>query len=284
MRKEPFIEMDTLCIERSERNDYMLDIKNLTVTFNDGRSGVAVRGIDLHMEAGDTLGLVGESGSGKTVTAHTIAGLIERDYATVSGEVVFEGRDLLKCTVDEMRFLQGKDIGVIFQEPMTSLDPLMKIGRQIEETVKLHCKFTAEERRNMAIEVMKLVGLPNPDLTYKKYPHQLSGGQRQRAMIAAAFITHPKLLILDEPTTALDVTVQAQIIDLLKRLNEKCGVSLLFISHDLRVIRRVCKKVAVMYNGEIVEIGDTEQVFNDPQHEYTKELVAAVSSRRKVNV
>lgn len=261
----------------------MLDIKNLSVTFNDGRPGMAVRGIDLHMEAGDTLGLVGESGSGKTVTAHTIAGLIERDYATVSGEVLFEGKDLLKCTVDEMRLFQGKDIGVIFQEPMTSLDPLMKIGRQIEETVKLHCKFTAEERRNMAIEVMKLVGLPNPDLTYKKYPHQLSGGQRQRAMIAAAFITHPKLLILDEPTTALDVTVQAQIIDLLKRLNEKCGVSLLFISHDLRVIKRVCKKVAVMYNGEIVEIGDTEQIFNDPQHEYTKELVAAVSSRRKVN-
>ncbi len=262
----------------------MLDIKNLTVTFNDGRPGMAVRGIDLHMEAGDTLGLVGESGSGKTVTAHTIAGLIERDTATIEGEVNFDGHDLLNCNDEEMRLLQGKDIGMIFQEPMTSLDPLMKIGRQIEETLKLHCKFTAEERRNMVFEVMKLVGLPNPDLTYKKYPHQLSGGQRQRAMIAAAFITHPKLLILDEPTTALDVTVQAQIIELLKRLNEKCGVSLLFISHDLRVIRRVCKKVAVMYNGEIVEQGDTEQVFSDPQNEYTKELVSAVTMRRRVNV
>jgi len=262
----------------------MLDIKNLTVSFNDGRDGMAVRGIDLHMEAGDTLGLVGESGSGKTVTAHTIAGLIEREYATISGEIIFDGKDLLKCTMDEMRLLQGKDIGVIFQEPMTSLDPLMRIGRQIEETLRLHCKFTAEERRNMALEVMHLVGLPNPDLTYKKYPHQLSGGQRQRAMIAAAFITHPKLLILDEPTTALDVTVQAQIIELLKRLNEKCGVSLLFISHDLRVIRRVCKRVAVMYNGEIVEQGETDQIFNDPRHEYTKELVAAVTARRIVNV
>jgi len=183
-----------------------------------------------------------------------------------------------------MRLLQGKDIGVIFQEPMTSLDPLMKIGHQIEETLKLHCKFTSEERRSMALEVMKLVGLPTPDLTYKKYPHQLSGGQRQRAMIAAAFITHPKLLILDEPTTALDVTVQAQIIDLLKRLNEKCGVSLLFISHNLRVIKRVCKRVAVMYNGEIVEQGETEQVFSDPRHEYTKELISAVTARRKANV
>lgn len=262
----------------------MLDIRNLTVTFNDGRDGMAVRGIDLHMAEGDTLGLVGESGSGKTVTAHTIAGLIEREYATVSGEIVFDGRDLLQCTMDELRLLQGKDIGMIFQEPMTSLDPLMRIGRQIEETLQLHCKFTAEERRGMVLEVMRLVGLPDPKHTYKKYPHQLSGGQRQRAMIAAAFITHPKLLILDEPTTALDVTVQAQIIELLRHLNKKCGVGLLFISHDLRVVRRVCKKVAVMYNGEIVEQGDTEQVFSDPQHEYTKGLVAAVSVGRKAHV
>lgn len=262
----------------------MLSIRNLSVRFNDGREHVAVRGIDLHMATGDTLGLVGESGSGKTVTAHTIAGLLERNCVTIEGEILFEGRDLLKCTGEEMRLLQGKEIGVIFQEPMTSLDPLMRIGRQIEEALRLHSKFTSEERRSMVLEVMRLVGLPTPDQTYKKFPHQLSGGQRQRAMIAAAFITHPKLLILDEPTTALDVTVQAQIIELLKRLNEKCGVSLLFISHDLRVIKRVCKKVAVMYNGEIVEYGDTEQVFSDPQHEYTKELVAAVTVRRRLNV
>lgn len=262
----------------------MLDIRNLKVTFNDGRPGMAVRGIDLHMEDGDTLGLVGESGSGKTVTAHTIAGLISRESATISGEVIFDGKDLLKCSDEEMRLMQGKDIGIIFQEPMTSLDPLMRIGRQIEETVKLHCKFTSDVRHQMVLDVMKLVDLPEPDQTYKKYPHQLSGGQRQRAMIAAAFISHPKLLILDEPTTALDVTVQAQIIDLLRRLNEKCGVGLLFISHDLRVIKRLCKKVAVMYNGEIVECGDTEQIFSDPQNDYTKELIAAVSSRRRSNV
>jgi ABC-type microcin C transport system duplicated ATPase subunit YejF len=143
----------------------MLEIRNLKVSFNDGRDGIAVRGIDLQMRAGDTLGLVGESGSGKTVTAHTIAGLIERDSATVSGEILFDGRDLLKCTVGEMRLLQGKDIGMIFQEPMTSLDPLMKIGLQIEETLRLHGKFTAGERRGMALDVMALVGLPNPELT-----------------------------------------------------------------------------------------------------------------------
>ncbi len=262
----------------------MLEIKNLSVAFNDGRECTAVQGIDLHMAPGDTLGLVGESGSGKTVTALTVAGLIAKGQATVEGQILFDGKDLLKCSVEEMRLLQGKDIGVIFQEPMTSLDPLMRVGRQIGETLKLHCKFSSEERRKMVLEVMRLVGLPEPDITYKKYPHQLSGGQRQRAMIASAFITHPKLLILDEPTTALDVTVQAQIIELLRRLNEKCGVSLLFISHDLRVIRRVCKKVAVMYRGQIVEQGDTEQIFSDPQHEYTKKLVSAVSARRRMNV
>lgn len=262
----------------------MLSIKNLEVSFNDGRESVAVRGLDLNMEQGDTLGLVGESGCGKTVTALTVAGLLEKGYANIGGEVIFEGRDLLKCTVNELRLLQGKDIGIIFQEPMTSLDPLMKIGRQIEETLKLHCKFGSDERRKMVIEVMKLVGLPEPEETYKKYPHQLSGGQRQRAMIAAAFITRPKLLILDEPTTALDVTIQAQILELLKRLNEKCGISLLFISHDLRVVRRVCKKVAVMYKGQIVEYGDTEEIFEHPRHEYTKQLVSAVSAWRKTNV
>lgn len=262
----------------------MLSIKNLEVSFNDGRNSVAVRGLDLDMAEGETLGLVGESGCGKTVTALTVAGLLERGYANITGEVIFDGRDLLKCTVNELRLLQGKEIGVIFQEPMTSLDPLMKIGRQIEETLRLHSKFTTEERRQMVLEVMKLVGLPEPEETYKKYPHQLSGGQRQRAMIAAAFITRPKLLILDEPTTALDVTIQAQILELLKSLNETCGIGLLFISHDLRVVRRVCKKVAVMYKGKIVECGNTEQIFEHPKHDYTKKLVSAMSAWRKSNV
>jgi ABC-type dipeptide/oligopeptide/nickel transport system ATPase component len=258
----------------------MLKIRNLKVTFLDGQGSEAVRGIDLDMAEGETIGLVGESGSGKTVTALTVAGLLEKSSVTIEGEVIFEGRDLLRCGSEQMRSLQGKDIGIIFQEPMTSLDPLMRIGRQIEETLRLHGKLSRAERRAMAYDVMELVDLPEPDATYKKYPHQLSGGQRQRAMIAAAFITRPKLLILDEPTTALDVTVQKQILDLLQYLNEVCGVGLLFISHDLRVIRRVCKKVAVMYDGKIVEYGDTEEVFTNPRHEYTKKLVAAVSAGR----
>jgi ABC-type dipeptide/oligopeptide/nickel transport system ATPase component len=261
----------------------MLRIHNLNVSFNDGRGNIAVKGINLNMAHGDTLGLVGESGSGKTVTALTVAGLLEKNAVTIEGEIVFDGKDLLKSSVHDMRLLQGKDIGIIFQEPMTSLDPLMRIGRQIEETLKLHGRFTAEERREMVLEVMRLVGLPEPDLTYKKFPHQLSGGQRQRAMIAAAFIMRPKLLILDEPTTALDVTVQKQIVELLKYLNEKCGVGLLFISHDLRVVKHICKKVAVMYNGEIVEYGETDEIFKNPTHEYTKRLIAAVSARRRVN-
>ena len=260
-------------------------VEDLVVEFSTEKGRIrAVDGISFSVMPGEPVGIVGESGCGKTVTALSVLKLIPSPPGRIArGQVFLDGKDVVPLGEREMRKLRGNVASMIFQEPMTSLDPLMKIGRQIEETVKLHFKLKAEERRNMALEVMKLVGLPEPDMTYKKYPHQLSGGQRQRAMIAAAFINHPKLLILDEPTTALDVTVQAQIIDLLKRLNEKCGVSLLFISHDLRVIKRVCKKVAVMYNGEIVEYGDTEQVFSDPQHEYTKELVAAVSARRKVN-
>jgi ABC-type microcin C transport system duplicated ATPase subunit YejF len=235
------------------------------------------------MEEGETLGLVGESGSGKTVTALTIAGLLGDNSVSVSGEIFFDGKDLLKCSRSELRALQGRDIGIIFQEPMTSLDPLMRIGLQVEETLRLHTKLTPQVRREMALEVMRLVGLPEPGETYRKYPHQLSGGQRQRAMIASAFINHPKLLILDEPTTALDVTVQKQILDLLRTLNEERSVGLLFISHDLRVVRHICRKVAVMYQGEIVEYGDTMEVFSNPQHEYTQRLVAAVSAGRRVH-
>ncbi|MDR0951313.1 MAG: ABC transporter ATP-binding protein [Oscillospiraceae bacterium] len=260
----------------------LLELRKLRVSFNDGRGGEVVRGIDLAMEEGETLGLVGESGSGKTVTALTIAGLLSENLVTVSGEIIFGGKDLLKCSRSELRALQGRDIGMIFQEPMTSLDPLMRIGFQVEEPLRLHTKLPYRERRKKALEVMGLVDLPEPSETYRKFPHQLSGGQRQRAMIASAFITHPKLLILDEPTTALDVTVQKQILDLLRTLNERHSVGLLFISHDLRVVRHICRKVAVMYQGEIVEYGDTAQVFSNPQHEYTQRLVAAVSAGRRV--
>ena len=260
----------------------MLDIRDLRLTFHDhGVDSEVLHGINLHMDAGERLGLVGESGSGKSVTALAVAGLLRRSSATLTGEILFDGRNLLECPREEMRKIQGKEIGMIFQEPMTSLNPLMKVGHQIEEVLRIHTDKPAAERRALALEVMEKVGLPDPPATYEKYPHQLSGGQRQRAMIAAAFIIDPKLLLADEPTTALDVTVQAQIIELLKRINVNRGIGLLFISHDLHVVRKLCTRVAVMYQGRIVETGPTEEVFRNPQEDYTKRLIAAIPTREK---
>ena len=258
----------------------MLDIRDLRVTFlsNDKK---AVRGIDLSMATGERLGLVGESGSGKTVTAMALSGLILRSKVEMTGQILFEGKDLLTCSREELRAIQGRDIGVVFQEPMTSLNPLMRVGKQIEETLKIHTDTPPAERKRMALEAMEQVGLPDPETTYRKYPHQLSGGQRQRAIIASAMVIRPKLLICDEPTTALDVTVQAQILELLKDLNRRFGVGILLISHDLSVVRRLCENVAVMYRGEIVERGATEDVFSAPQDEYTRRLIAAIPTRKR---
>lgn len=258
----------------------MLDIRGLRVRFTTtGKE--AVRGIDLHMGAGERLGLVGESGSGKTVTAMAVTGLIERSIVELDGQVLFDGHDLLNCPRRELRSVQGPGIGVVFQEPMTSLNPLMRVGEQVEETLKIHTDRTPAERRRLALEAMEQVGLPDPERTYKKYPHQLSGGQRQRAIIASAMVIHPKLLICDEPTTALDVTVQAQILTLLRGLSEQYGVGILLISHDLTVVRRLCENVAVMYKGEIVERGATDEVFRSPRNDYTKRLIAAIPTRKR---
>ncbi len=258
----------------------LLDIRDLHVTFlSTGKE--AVRGVDLAMEPGQRLGLVGESGSGKTVTAMALSGLIERWNVNMTGQVLFEGRDLLACSRNELRSVQGKDIGVVFQEPMTSLNPLMRVGRQVEEVLRIHTDLSAAEIRRMALEAMDQVGLPDPERTYEKYPHQLSGGQRQRAVIASAMVIHPKLLICDEPTTALDVTVQAQILELLRNVSEQFGVAILLISHDLSVVRRLCDQVAVMYRGRIVERGSTDAIFNAPQDEYTRRLIAAIPKKRK---
>jgi ABC-type dipeptide/oligopeptide/nickel transport system ATPase component len=263
----------------------LLEVRDLRLHFTTAAPDrYAVDGISFSMEPGEKLGLVGESGSGKTVTALSIAGLLERAKTEVEGEVMFEGRDLMRLPRSEMRQIQGRDIGVIFQEPMTSLNPLMKIGPQVEETLKLHTNLSREERRKWALDVMEHVGLPEPEKTYNKYPHQLSGGQRQRAMIASAFICDPKLLICDEPTTALDVTVQKQIIELLGKINEAKGVAMLFISHDLNVVRKLCDRVIVMYRGKIVEQGQVQQIFENPQHDYTKKLIAAIPTRRKRGV
>lgn len=257
----------------------MLEIRDLHVKFlSTGKE--AVRGVDLVMAPGQRLGLVGESGSGKTVTAMALSGLIERRSVDMSGEVLFDGRDLLTCTRGELRRIQGKDIGVVFQEPMTSLNPLMKVGHQVEEALKIHTELSPGERKRLALEAMAQVGLPDPERTYEKYPHQLSGGQRQRAVIASAMVIHPRLLICDEPTTALDVTVQAQILDLLRSISEQFGVAILLISHDLSVVRKLCETVAVMHQGRIVERGDTEAVFTRPQDEYTQRLIAAIPKRK----
>ena len=258
----------------------MLEIRDLHVKFHD-RDREAVSGVSLHIGDGEILGLVGESGSGTSVTAMSIAGLLPRRQCYYTGEILLDGKDLLHADRAELRKLHGREIGVVFQEPMSSMDPLMKIGEQVEEVLLIHTKLTKEERRRMALEAMAAVELADPEAVYDKYPHELSGGMLQRAMIAAAIVIKPRLLLLDEPTTALDVTIQAQILDLLKKLNRESGISMLFISHNLNVVRKLCRRVAVMQRGVLVEEGETETVFHHPRHPYTQRLVAAIPTRRR---
>ena len=259
----------------------MLYVRNLSISFTNNFGVEAVHDASLQLSKGERLGIVGESGSGKTMLALAITGLHPRTHTNVTGEIFFDGTNILKSTTAQLRRLRGKEIGTVFQEPMTSLNPLIKVGKQIEETLKIHTDFPSQKRRELALEAMESVELPYPEQTYEKYPHQLSGGQRQRAMIASAIISEPKLLIADEPTTALDVSTQGQIIDLLRRINETRGLAILFISHDLSVIRRLCDRVAVMHGGKIVEDAPTQEVFKNPKDEYTKRLISAIPTRDK---
>ena len=258
----------------------MLEIKDLRVKFHN-RTREAVSGVALTIHDGEILGLVGESGSGKSVTAMSIAGLLPRKQCSYSGEILLDGAELLHIDRKELRKLQGKSIGVVFQEPMSAMDPLMKVGAQVEEVLRIHTKMTKAERKAAALEALAAVDLPDPAAVYEKYPHELSGGMLQRAMIAAAIVIRPKLLLLDEPTTALDVTIQAQILELLKRLNAESGISMLFISHNLNVVRKLCSRVAVMEKGLLVEKGDVETVFHHPQHPYTQRLINAIPRRQR---
>ena len=258
----------------------MLEIKDLHVKFHN-RDREAVSGVSLTIEEGEILGLVGESGSGKSVTAMSIAGLLPRKKCSTSGQILFEGHDLLTADRNILRSLQGKEIGVVFQEPMSAMDPLMRVGEQVGECLRIHTELSKEERKEKVLRSLDEVDLPDPESVYSKYPHELSGGMLQRAMIAAAIVIRPKLLLLDEPTTALDVTIQAQILELLKKLNKDLGISMLFISHNLNVVRKLCRKVAVMQRGELVEVGDTDQVFYHPQHPYTKHLIEAIPTRTR---
>ncbi len=256
----------------------MLEIHDLHVKFHT-RDREAVSGLSLTIYDGEILGLVGESGSGKSVTAMSIAGLLPRKQCSFSGDILLNGKDLLHAERSELRKLHGKEIGVVFQEPMSSMDPLMRVGEQVGEVLRIHTDLSREERKEKVLQAMEDVELQNPEEVYNKYPHELSGGMLQRAMIAAAIVIEPSLLLLDEPTTALDVTIQAQILTLLKKLNSEHGMSMLFISHNLNVVRKLCRRVAVMKQGELVETGETEEVFYHPQHPYTKKLIEAIPTR-----
>ena len=243
----------------------LLEIKNLAIEFHDTVPPTKiVEDISFSMMEGEILGIVGESGSGKTQTALSVMGLLGEHARMPRGEILFQGRDILKMPKEELWSIRGKEIGIVFQEPMTSLNPVMTIGEQVEESMGIHSSYSAQERKARALAMMKKVELPNPELLYGKYPHQLSGGMRQRVMIAAALVMEPKLLIADEPTTALDVTIQAQILKLLQRINKEQGTAILFISHDLGVIRHLCSRVIVMNRGEAVEQGNVQDIFEHP--------------------
>ena len=258
----------------------MLEIRDLHVKFH-SRDREAVSGVSLRIEDGEILGLVGESGSGKSVTAMSVAGLLPRKQCSLSGDILLDGQDLLHADRALLRKIQGKKIGVVFQEPMSAMDPLMRVGEQVGEVLRIHSDMSKEERRRLVLQAMESVELQDPEAVYSKYPHELSGGMLQRAMIAAAIVIEPELLLLDEPTTALDVTIQAQILELLKKLNRERGISMLFISHNLNVVRKLCTRVAVMQKGALVEIGKTDEVFFHPQHPYTRRLIEAIPTRRR---
>lgn len=254
-----------------------LDVKNLTVSFSTQAGKVhAVRDVSFSLYKGETLAIVGESGSGKTVTCRTLMRLLSRNASIDGGEILFEGRDILKVNERNMRQIRGNDIAMVFQDPMTSLDPTMRIGRQIEEVITLHRKVKRSEARKRMLELLHLVGIEEPVRRSHQYPHEFSGGQRQRIVIAIVLACDPKILIADEPTTALDVTMQAQIIDLLKSLQRKLDTSIIFITHDLGVVANVADRVAVMYAGKIIEIGRSDEIFYDPRHPYTWGLLNAM--------
>lgn len=256
----------------------LLEVKDLRISFNTyGGEVQAVRGVSFDLYEGETLAIVGESGSGKSVTASSLMGLLPKPQAVIKGgQILFQGEDLLKKSEKEMEKIRGKEISMVFQDPMSSLNPTMKIGNQIMEGLIKHQGMPRAEARKKALELLDLVGIPNPEIRINQYPHQFSGGMRQRVVIAIALACNPKILIADEPTTALDVTIQAQILELMKKIQRETNNSIIFITHDLGVVANVADRVAVMYAGKIVEIGTVDDIFYDPRHPYTWGLLGSM--------
>ena len=258
-------------------SEKLLEIKDERLSFFTPAGEVkALNGVSFSMEEGEVLGIVGESGSGKSVTAYSIMGLTAYPGKLVGGTVRFNGHEIEKMTEKEFRKIRGNEVSIIFQDPMTSLNPVYTIGNQIVEVILLHTNKTKKEAYERAKELLELVGINEPSKRLKQYPHELSGGMRQRVMIAIALACEPKLLIADEPTTALDVTIQAQILELMQELRKKLGMSIIMITHDLGVVASMCEKIAVMYAGHIVEYGTADEIFYNPSHEYTKGLIKSI--------
>ena len=263
--------------------DRLLDVRGLQTSFHT-RDGIvrAVTGVDFHVDRGEILGLVGESGCGKTVSALSILGLVAAPGRIEAGQVLFDGTDLLTLPSAKMRALRGERISMIFQQPQSSLNPVYDVGRQISEVLEIHKGMKPKSARSRAGELLRMVGIPDPERRLASYPHALSGGMAQRVMIAMALACEPELLIADEPTTALDVTIQAQILDLMRALQADTGTAIVLITHDLGVVAEMCDRVAVMYAGEIVEEADTATLFGDPKHPYTRGLIGSVPTLGQV--
>ena len=260
-----------------EDNKNLVEVKNLEVSFFTYAGEVkAVRGISYNLKPGEVMGIVGESGSGKSVSSYGLMGIIPEPGKVIGGRILFEGRDVTAMSEKELLKIRGKDISMIFQDPMTSLNPLFTIGNQIEESLRKHTSLDKDQRQKRMVELLTLVGINQPEKRLKQSPHEFSGGMRQRVMIAMALACDPKLLIADEPTTALDVTIQAQILELLKELKDKIHMGIVFITHDLGVVSDICDSISVMYAGTIVESGSSDQIFYEPRHPYTWGLLASV--------
>lgn len=260
-------------------SEYLVDVKNEKLSFFTPAGEVkALNNVSIKMKEGEVLGIVGESGSGKSVTAYSLMGLTAYPGKLLGGELNFNGHRIELMTEKEMRTIRGKEISIIFQDPMTSLNPVYTIGNQIIEVILLHTDKNLQEARERARELLELVGINEPEKRLKQYPYELSGGMRQRVMIAIALACEPKLLIADEPTTALDVTIQAQILELMMKLKKKLNMAIIMITHDLGVVASMCDNIAVMYAGEVVEYGNTDDIFYNPSHEYTKGLLRSIPS------